>query len=73
MTDFKSLHSDTTCFNQINFFIFSARCIIVTNHRCYLPGGLIASAWAGLVHLGEDGYLKGAQEMHRLFNELKDG
>jgi sphinganine-1-phosphate aldolase len=36
-------------------------------------GGLIASAWAGLVHMGEDGYLKGAQEMHRLFEELKDG
>ncbi len=23
--------------------------------------------------MGEDGYLKGAQEMHRLFEELKDG
>lgn len=36
-------------------------------------GGLIASTWASMVYLGEEGYLKGAQQMMKIADAVKEG
>ncbi len=37
------------------------------------PGGAIAAAWAGLQHLGQQGYLENAQKMLAAFDQLRAG
>jgi len=37
------------------------------------PGGAIAAAWAGLQHLGQQGYLDNAQKMLAAFDQLRAG